>query len=153
MQKFPIGFWNYTTVEQTCPEAVEDWEKLGMTLTFSPQYDPVRHSRQALLDLLDACRSRDIGVIVNDSRTRGAMLRLTRLATGSAFCRRAGILASILPSLDFIWETSPIIPRILPTARRPPYLPGGGAGAVASHQFPSLLAGTGENRPQSRQLP
>ena len=70
MQKFPIGFWNYTTVEQTYPEAVEDWEKLGMTLTFSPQYDPVRHSRQALLDLLDACRSRDIGVIVNDSRTR-----------------------------------------------------------------------------------
>ena len=71
--KFPIGFWNYTKTGDLTPEAVKDWADLGMTFALSPRYTE-NCSKQAMLDILDACEERGIGVIVCDDRTgfRGA---------------------------------------------------------------------------------
>lgn len=70
MERFPIGFWNYTATGQLPPEAVRDWADLGMTMAVSPEYDHTRHDKNALLAILDACAKHDIKVILSDSRAR-----------------------------------------------------------------------------------
>lgn len=70
MERYPIGFWNYTATGELGPEAVKDWEELGMTMAVSPEYDPAVHDRKALLAILDACSDRGIRVILSDSRAR-----------------------------------------------------------------------------------
>ncbi|MBE6725200.1 MAG: hypothetical protein E7576_08435 [Ruminococcaceae bacterium] len=69
MNKFPIGFWNYTRTGDLGPEAVKDWADLGMTFALSPEYYD-GCDKEAMLGILDACAERDIKVIVSDHRAR-----------------------------------------------------------------------------------
>ena len=69
MNRFPIGFWNYTRTGDLGPEAVKDWADLGMTFAISPEfYDGC--DKAALLAILDACEQRGLRVIVSDARAR-----------------------------------------------------------------------------------
>lgn len=68
IDKFPIGFWNYTKTGDLTPASVKDWADLGMTFALSPRYTE-NCSKQAMLDILDACEEKGIGVIVCDDRT------------------------------------------------------------------------------------
>ena len=69
MERFPIGFWNYTKTGDLGPEAVKDWADLGMTFALSPEYYE-GCDKAAMLKILDACAERDIRVIVSDHRAR-----------------------------------------------------------------------------------
>ena len=66
--KFPIGFWNYTKTGDLGPDAVKDWVDLGMTFAHSPRFDPTKHNKQDMLDILNACQKYDIPVIMDDFR-------------------------------------------------------------------------------------
>lgn len=70
MEKFPIGFWNYTSTGQLGAEAVRDWAELGMTMAVSPEFNHAEHDKNALLEILDACAEYGIKVIISDSRAR-----------------------------------------------------------------------------------
>ena len=69
-EKFPIGFWNYTRTGDLGPEAVKDWADLGMTFAHSPLFDPEKHNKQDMLNLLDACQKYGIPVIIDDTRCK-----------------------------------------------------------------------------------
>ncbi|MBR5445255.1 MAG: hypothetical protein IKV57_03980 [Clostridia bacterium] len=69
MDKFPIGFWNYTVAGQQTAKDVEDWADLGMTMANSPEYWE-GCDKQAMLDILDACEEKGIKVILCDHRAR-----------------------------------------------------------------------------------
>ncbi len=69
MEKFPIGFWNYTVTGQLRAKDVKDWADLGMTMANSPEYwDGL--DRNAMLELLDACEEHGIKMILCDRRAR-----------------------------------------------------------------------------------
>lgn len=70
MEKFPIGFWNYTATGVLGPEAVKDWAELGMTMANSPEYSPAHHRKEDMLAILDACEKYGIKVIMSDHRAR-----------------------------------------------------------------------------------
>ncbi len=69
MDRFPIGFWNYTRTGDLGPEAVKDWADLGMTFAISPEYNE-GCDKDAMLSILDACAERGLRVIVSDARAR-----------------------------------------------------------------------------------
>lgn len=69
MNKFPIGFWNYTATGQQTAKDVKDWADLGMTMANSPEFWE-GHDKQCMLDILDACAEHDIKVILCDHRAR-----------------------------------------------------------------------------------
>ena len=69
MEKFPIGFWNYTRTGDLGPEAVKDWAELGMTMANSPEFDE-SCDKNVMLGILDACEKYGIKVILADSRAR-----------------------------------------------------------------------------------
>lgn len=69
MEKFPIGFWNYTKTGQLHAKDVDDWAELGMTMANSPEFDP-NCKKEDMLEILDACEKHDIKVILCDSRSR-----------------------------------------------------------------------------------
>lgn len=70
MKQFPIGFWNYTVPGVLGPEAVRDWQELGMTYAMSPEYDEREgHDKAAMHRILNACDACGIRVIVCDSRS------------------------------------------------------------------------------------
>ena len=69
MDKFPIGFWNYTRTGDLGPEAVKDWADLGMTFAISPEYYD-GCDKGAMLRILDACEERGVKVILSDHRAR-----------------------------------------------------------------------------------
>ena len=69
MNRFPIGFWNYTAAGQQTAKDVKDWADLGMTMANSPEYWE-GCDRQCMLDILDACAEQDIKVILCDRRAR-----------------------------------------------------------------------------------
>ena len=69
MKRFPIGFWNYTAAGELGPEAVRDWQELGMTYAMSPGYDESEgDDKAAMHKILDACDACGIRVIVCDTR-------------------------------------------------------------------------------------
>ena len=67
-EQFPMGFWNISPIEQFSEEDVKMWAECGMTVTQSPNFDPKKHDKKLLLDLLDICLRYDIKLILNDSR-------------------------------------------------------------------------------------
>lgn len=69
-EKIQFGFWNYVESGVFGKEAVEDWKNLHCTLPMSFDYDPARHNRQDMLDILDACEEQNMKLILRDSRTR-----------------------------------------------------------------------------------
>jgi len=66
---FPIGFWNYCPADVFGRESVRDWADAGMTVAMSPEYDPLRHDRGAIVAILDEARKLNIRVIVCDARS------------------------------------------------------------------------------------
>lgn len=69
MNKFPIGFWNYTHTGDLGPKDVQDWADLGMTMANSPEFGD-DSKKEDMLAILDACAEHDIKVIVCDDRAR-----------------------------------------------------------------------------------
>ncbi|UCH33441.1 MAG: hypothetical protein JSV65_12785 [Armatimonadota bacterium] len=76
LDRFPIGFWNYTNLTahgQYMDEAeVEEWADAGFTVTMTPSFDPgkpeqVEHMRR-MLEWADA---RGMKLIICDPRTYG----------------------------------------------------------------------------------
>ncbi len=69
MEKFPIGFWNYAPTGSQSAKDVDDWADLGMTMANSPEYyDGCDKNR--MLEILDACQTHGIKVILCDHRAR-----------------------------------------------------------------------------------
>ena len=66
-----MGFWNYRSIEQFSENDVKDWAECGMTVTQSPYFDPEKHDKKLITDLLDACLRCDIKLILRDSRSAG----------------------------------------------------------------------------------
>ncbi len=72
MNKFPIGFWNYTSITLQSAKDVRDWADLGMTMANSPEYfaNCGEAEKQNMLSILDACAEAGIKVILCDHRAR-----------------------------------------------------------------------------------
>lgn len=68
LTRFPLGFWNYCSLDMIGSEAVKDWADCGMTLPMSQEYDPDRNKPSDLLPVLDAAAERNMKVIVCDRR-------------------------------------------------------------------------------------
>lgn len=64
MKRFPIGFWNYASIEQQAAAAVKDWADAGMTLTMGPNYGAAPAHTEKMRAILDAAAAADIGVIL-----------------------------------------------------------------------------------------
>lgn len=70
MSKYVMGGWNYVETGVLRPEtAVKDWEDLAFNLVMSFEFDPRKHDKKDLLDLLDICGQKGMKVIICDSRT------------------------------------------------------------------------------------
>ena len=94
MERFKIGFWNYSPVGRHDPEkAADDWEELGMNLPLTFTYDPTLekqaaeeqdgtaeiniakigigkgYTKQGIIDCLDAWHKRGHKAFVYDNRT------------------------------------------------------------------------------------
>ena len=70
MEKFPIGFWNYTRTGQLGTEAVHDWKDLGMSFAMSPEFNPAEDDKGVMLAMLDECEKTGLKMIICDSRVR-----------------------------------------------------------------------------------
>jgi hypothetical protein len=69
MNRFPIGFWNYTDitkhpVNHQAVACVKDWADAGMTLAMSPNYGSAPADVKRMRALLDAAGQADIRVIL-----------------------------------------------------------------------------------------
>jgi hypothetical protein len=64
MKKFPIGFWNYTSIEQQDHTAVKDWRDAGITVTMGPNYGPNPAHTPKMRAILDQAAEADIRVIL-----------------------------------------------------------------------------------------
>lgn len=76
LNRFPIGFWNYTNLTQHSrymDEAeVEEWSDAGFTVTLSPSVNPNDPKQVAHLGrILDWAAKRGMKIIVVDPRTHG----------------------------------------------------------------------------------
>lgn len=67
---FPMGAWVYRDLNQVTKKDIDDWRDCGLTLTFSPNYDPEKHDKQKMLDIMDYCYECGIRLIVCDRRAR-----------------------------------------------------------------------------------
>ncbi len=67
--RFPIGFWNYQSIEHQGPEAVTDWSDAGMTLTMGPNYGPDPRDQDRMRAILDHAGEKGIRVILCHSQT------------------------------------------------------------------------------------
>ena len=81
---FPVGFWNYVSVENQDAAAVRDWADAGMTLTMGPECGPERAHVRRMRAILDAAAERGIRLVLCDRR--GHWGTLTR--EGEAAYRR-----------------------------------------------------------------
>ena len=66
MNRFPIGFWNYTTGQLSAKD-VKDWVDLGMTMANSPEITE-NSDKNVILEMLDACAETNIKMIMCDHR-------------------------------------------------------------------------------------
>ena len=71
MERFKVGFWNYTPVGKHDPEqAAADWEELGMNLPLTFTYDVERgDKKEDVIACLDAWHKRGHKAFVYDNRT------------------------------------------------------------------------------------
>ncbi len=65
---FPLGFWNYCTLDQIGPEAVRDWADCGITLPMTQIFRPDRDDPCRMRAVLDALAERGMHAIVCDVR-------------------------------------------------------------------------------------
>ncbi len=69
MAKYYNSFWNYVDCGRIAPkEAVRDWKGLAINLATSFEYEPAKHNKQDMLDLLDECERENMQVVVCDRR-------------------------------------------------------------------------------------
>lgn len=68
MNKFPIGFWNYVSLENQDASAVKEWKEAGMTLAMSPNFNSRVHSKNKMIEILDEAQRQGITVILCDDR-------------------------------------------------------------------------------------
>lgn len=71
--RFPIGFWNYTNLNQHKKiykiSEIENWENAGFTIVHGPEFDPyVINQKKFILKILDWCHKRKIKMIIWDPR-------------------------------------------------------------------------------------
>ncbi len=68
MAKFPVGFWNYPSIDTMDIDEVKLWADCGMTVTMSPTL-PIRPDAiQKLRSMLDECQKYGIQLIIRDNR-------------------------------------------------------------------------------------
>ncbi|MGI6173750.1 MAG: hypothetical protein ACOYI8_07580 [Christensenellales bacterium] len=68
MEQFPIGFWNYPSIDTMEVGEVKVWADCGMTVTMSPQL-PIRpDSIRKLRLMLDECTKYGLKLIIRDER-------------------------------------------------------------------------------------
>lgn len=76
MEKYKIGFWNYVeTGILDNQEAVDDWQELGFNLVMSFEFNPQKHDKNEVLDLLDRAFKKGMQVIICDARTNFRTLK------------------------------------------------------------------------------
>lgn len=64
MQQFPIGFWNYTSIDRQEVSAVKDWTDAGMTLTMGPRYRTESAQIEKMRAILDTAEAAGIRMIL-----------------------------------------------------------------------------------------
>lgn len=67
MDRFPVGFWNYTRIgaHPVSAAMVRDWDECGMTLAMGPEYVlPDDDAARTMRAILDECAARNIKVIL-----------------------------------------------------------------------------------------
>ncbi len=69
LTQFPIGFWNYCTMDMLGAAAVKDWAEAGMTVAMSPDFRPGKDQTADMGAILDAAEKENIKVILGDSRS------------------------------------------------------------------------------------
>lgn len=68
MTRYPIGFWNYPSIDTMEVDEVKVWADCGMTVTMSPQL-PIRPDAiKKLQDMLVECEKYDMKLIIRDER-------------------------------------------------------------------------------------
>jgi hypothetical protein len=65
---FPLGFWNYCTLDLNGPEAAQEWVDCGMTRPMTQTFRAGRDDPQRLRAVLDALAERGLQAIVCDDR-------------------------------------------------------------------------------------
>jgi len=69
-RKFPIGFWNYMSMDAFRESDLKDWQDAAFSLIMSPSYDVGNAEHRSKLTLiLDWCRQKQVEVILQDPRT------------------------------------------------------------------------------------
>jgi len=76
LDRFPIGFWNYTNLgqhaEHMTQAEVAEWADAGFTVTMSPSFDPANHRQlDQMRRILDWADDLGMKLIVCDPRTHG----------------------------------------------------------------------------------
>ena len=68
-EQFPIGFWNYMSIEQLDASCVRDWADAGMTLAMSPEFGSLAEHVRKMREILDAAQEHGIRIILCDHRS------------------------------------------------------------------------------------
>ncbi len=91
---FPTTFHNYSPWGAPAgrPSAAKDWKDLGISIGRSPGFDPEKHDKKLMLDLLDACAEEGLMLFVNDARC--SVSRMAQLNCDEDAYRR-GLEASL----------------------------------------------------------
>ncbi len=76
LAKFPIGFWNYTNLDEHLGHQqesdVKQWFQAGFTLPKSPGFDPKNKKHvKHINDMLGWCRKYDMKMVLVDKRSLG----------------------------------------------------------------------------------
>lgn len=74
LHHFPIGFWNYASIEVFDEAKIQEWADADITFTMGPEFAVTPENVARMNQILDWAYGRGIRVIVCDPRTR----RLTR---------------------------------------------------------------------------
>ncbi len=68
MTRYPIGFWNYPSIDTMDVDEVKVWADCGMTVTMSPQL-PIRPDAiKKMQDMLAECEKYGMKLIIRDER-------------------------------------------------------------------------------------
>ena len=70
--KYPIGFWNYTNIDNPKARNVQDWVDAGMTVAHTPSCVAGEGNKAHMLAVLDEAGRNDIACIVCDERLHAA---------------------------------------------------------------------------------
>ena len=116
MEKYPVSFWNYVETGALGKEEVAKWKELGVNLAMSFEYDPKKHKKEQMTEMLDECARLGLKVVVCDARSHwNALKEQGRGAFIEGLNRLSRILDRTKPSGGSTWGTS----RIKACGKRP----------------------------------